>query len=42
MGQETCNPIECVAEVQKAVNKAYVNYARKGFKVELKKGGCQE
>ena len=36
MGQETCNPIECVAEVQKAANKAYVDYARAGLEVELK------
>lgn len=36
MGQETCNPIECVAEVQKVANKAYVDYAREGLEVELK------
>lgn len=43
MGQETCNHIECVEEVKKVVNKAYVDYARKGFEVELKKKGeCRE
>lgn len=39
MGQETCNPIECVAEVQKVSNKSYVEYARPGLEVELKNGG---
>lgn len=36
MGQETCNPMECVSEVQKVANKAYVDYARDGLEVELK------
>ncbi len=39
MGQGTCNPIECVAEIQKVANKAYVDYARAGLEVELKKKG---
>lgn len=36
IGQETCNPIECVTEVQKVANKAYVDYAREWLDVELK------
>lgn len=39
MGKETCNPIECVEEVQKVANKAYVDYARAGLEIELKKKG---
>lgn len=41
MGAETCNPIECVAEVQKvAGNGVYVDYARVGFEVELNGNDC--
>lgn len=36
MGQGTCNPIECVEEIKKVANKAYVDYARSGMEVELK------
>lgn len=36
IGQETCDPIECVAEIKKVANKAYVDYARAGLEVELK------
>ena len=39
MGQGTCNPIECVAEIQKVANKAYVDYAKAGLEVELKMKG---
>jgi metallo-beta-lactamase domain protein len=39
MGAETCNPIECVAEVQKvAGNGVYVDYARAGEEYQLRKG----
>lgn len=41
MGGETCDPEECVTEVQKVVkNGAYVDYARKGLEINLEKGGC--
>ncbi len=40
MGTETCEPMECVAEVQKVVPMANVDYARKGFEIELKESGC--
>ena len=41
MGQETCDPIECVEEIQKVAKNAYVDYARAGLEVELrKKGEC--
>lgn len=41
MGAETCNPMECVEEVQEIVgDNVYVNYARKGLEVELKENGC--
>lgn len=36
IGQETCNPMECVTEVQKVASKAYVDYARARLEVELK------
>ncbi len=39
MGQGTCDPIECVGEIQEVVNKSYVDYARAGLEVELKKKG---
>lgn len=39
MGEQTCNPMECALEVQKVANKAYVDYATKGFEVELNKKG---
>ena len=41
MGQETCDPIECVEEIQKVAKNAYVDYAMAGLEVELrKKGEC--
>ena len=41
LGQDTTNPSECVAEVQKVVNSGvYVDYARKGFEVELRTDKC--
>lgn len=35
MGAETCEPIECVAEVKKIVSMANVDYAEKGKQWEL-------
>ena len=41
MGEMSCNPKECVAEIQKVANGANVDYARAGLEVELKsKGEC--
>lgn len=40
MGGETCNPEECVAEIKKVAKNAYVDYARKGLEVELRKDLC--
>ena len=41
MGADTCNPMECVEEVQEIVgDNVYVNYARKGLEIELKENGC--
>ena len=41
LGQETTEPEECVAEVQKIVPGANVDYARAGLEIELrKKGEC--
>lgn len=36
LGQETAEPEECVAEIQKVVPWANVDYARAGFEIELK------
>lgn len=36
LGQETTEPVECVAEVQKIVPQANVDYARAGFEIELR------
>lgn len=40
MGGETCNPEECVAEIKKVAKNAYVDYARKGIEIELRKDLC--
>ena len=40
MGGETCNPEECVAGIKKVAKNAYVDYARKGLEIELKKDLC--
>lgn len=41
MGSETCDPVECVTEVQKIAGKGvYVDFARKGEVYELGKGEC--
>lgn len=41
LGQETTEPEECVAEIQKVANKANVCVAERGLEVELrKKGEC--
>lgn len=39
MGKETCNPMECVTEIQKVAKNAYVDYARAELEIELKKKG---
>ena len=41
LGQETTEPMECVAEIQKIVPQANVCVAERGLEVELrKKGEC--
>lgn len=40
MGGETCEPEECVAEIKKVAKNAYVDYARKGLEIELRKDLC--
>lgn len=40
MGGETCEPEECVNEIKKVAKNAYVDYARKGLEIELKKDLC--
>ncbi len=40
MGQETCNPEECVSEIQKVVKNVSVDYARKGFEIKLRTELC--
>lgn len=41
LSNDNANPTECVAEVQKVVKSSvYVDYARKGLEVELRKDEC--
>jgi len=40
MGGETCEPEECVNEIKKVAKNAYVDYARKGLEIELRKDLC--
>ena len=40
MGSDTCNPEECVSEVQKVAGNAIVDYARKGLEIELRESWC--
>lgn len=40
MGGETCEPEECVNEIGKVAKDAYVDYARKGLEIKLKKDLC--
>ena len=40
MGGATCNPEECVSEVQKVAGNAIVDYARKGLEIELRESWC--
>lgn len=41
MGAATCNPMECVEQIQNIVgDNVYVDYAREGLEIELKKNAC--
>lgn len=40
MGVQTCNPYECVAEVQKVARKSNVDFARQGLEIELRTDEC--
>lgn len=40
LSNANANPKECVAEVQKVARNAKVDYARKGFEIELKDNNC--
>ena len=40
MGEQSCDPEECVAEVQKVLQNSRIEYARKGLELELQDSLC--